>query len=98
MEGSRLYVGNLNYSVSEEMLREAFSAHGEIKNCTVIEGKGFGFVEFETAEQAAAAMEALNGQDFSGRTLRVDEARPRPERPRRNFRGEGGGGGGRGRY
>jgi RNA recognition motif-containing protein len=92
MQGSKLYVGNLTYSVNEDMLKELFGQHGEVVSCTVIEGKGFGFVEMSSSDEAETAKEALNGADFSGRTLRVDEARPRRERDNR-FRG-----GGRGRF
>ena len=94
MQGSKLYVGNLKYSVNVDQLRDLFAAHGEVKDCTVIEGKGFGFVEMSSADEAEAAMTALNGSDFDGRTLRIDEARPRRERDDRSR----GGGGGRGRY
>ena len=94
MQGSKLYVGNLKYSVNVDQLRDLFTAHGEVKDCTVIEGKGFGFVEMSSADEAEAAMTALNGSDFDGRTLRIDEARPRRDRDDRSR----GGGGGRGRY
>lgn len=88
MQGSKLYVGNLKYSVSADELRDLFSSHGEVKDCTVIEGKGFGFVEMSSASEAEAAMTALNGSEFSGRTLRIDEARPRrsrDDRPRGRY-------------
>jgi len=58
MEGSKLYVGNLKYSVTNEQLKEAFSAYGEVKSVNIIEGKGFGFVEMSTAEEAEKAQEA----------------------------------------
>jgi RNA recognition motif-containing protein len=80
---NRLYVGNLPYRTTEEELREAFEAHGEVVDVNIIKdrmsgvSKGFGFVEFGTDAEAKAAMEALNGTQFGGRTLRVDEARPR---------------------
>jgi RNA recognition motif-containing protein len=83
MENPKLYVGNLTYSVDEAQLRELFSNYGDVKDVRVIERKGFGFVEFETVEEAEKAMEALNGTEFEGRTLRIDEARP--PRPRRDF-------------
>ena len=76
MQGSRLYVGNLTYSVTDEQLSELFGNHGSVKNVAVIQGKGFGFVEMETPEEAQAAMEALNGTELEGRTMRIDEARP----------------------
>lgn len=86
MQGNRLYVGNLKYSVSNDQLRELFTGFGEVVNVNVIEGKGFGFVEMSTNEEADKAREALNGQDFLGRILRVDEARP-PRRDRDERRG-----------
>jgi RNA recognition motif-containing protein len=88
MQGSKLYVGNLKYSVDADKLRELFSNHGEVKDCTVIEGKGFGFVEMSSVAEAEAAMEALNGTEFDGRTMRIDEARPRRDRDNRG-RGRG---------
>jgi len=84
MQGSKLYVGNLNYSVTNEELQELFAGHGEVKEVNVIEGKGFGFVEMSSPEEAEKAKEALNEQDFKGRPLRVDEARP-PRKRRRDF-------------
>jgi RNA recognition motif-containing protein len=92
MEGKRLYVGNLTYSVNEGNLRELFGTYGDIESVKVIEQKGFGFVEMGTTEQAQAAMDALNGSDYEGRTLRIDEARPM--QPRREFGGNSGGFGG----
>ncbi len=86
MQGSKLYVGNLSYSATNEQLQELFAAHGEVKQVNVIEGKGFGFVEMSSAEEAEKAKEALNGTEFLGRTLRVDEARPPRNRERREFR------------
>ena len=91
--GGRLYVGNLTYSVTNEQLRELFSSYGEVNQVNIIEGKGFGFVELSTPEEAAKAKEALNGSDFAGRTLRVDEARPPKSRDERGGGGYGGGGG-----
>jgi RNA recognition motif-containing protein len=97
MEGKRLYVGNLTYSVKEDQLKDLFSQYGEVVSVKIIEQKGFGFVEMATSEEAQAAMDALNQTVFEGRTMRIDEARPM--QPRREFdRGPGGGGGyGRGR-
>ncbi len=83
MQGSKLYVGNLNYAVTNEELVELFSKYGEVKEVNIIEGKGFGFVEMSSGEQAEKAKEALNGTDFNGRTMKVDEARPRRNRERR---------------
>ena len=76
MQGSKLYVGNLGYTVTNEQLQELFSNHGEVKQVNIIEGKGFGFVEMSNSEEAEKAKEGLNGTDFEGRSLRVDEARP----------------------
>ena len=80
MQGSKLYVGNLTYSVTNEQLAELFSPHGEVKQVNIIEGRGFGFVEMSSPEEAEKAKEALNGTDLEGRTLKVDEARPPRER------------------
>ncbi len=91
MEGKRLYVGNLTYSVNESDLRELFGAFGEVESVKVIEQKGFAFVEMASTEQAEAAMAELNETEYKGRTLRIDEARPM--QPRRDFgenRGSGG--------
>jgi len=84
MEGSKLYVGNLKYSVTNEKLNELFAGYGEVKSVNIIEGKGFGFVEMSTAEEAQKAKEALNDTDFDGRPLKIDEARP--PRPRTEYR------------
>ncbi len=80
MQGNKLYVGNLSYSVTDEQLTELFSGHGTVKEANVIGNKGFGFVEMADAEEAEKAKEALDGTEFEGRTLKVDEARPRRER------------------
>ena len=76
MQGNKLYVGNFSYSVTKEELQELFSSHGEVKEVNVIEGRGFGFVEMSSPSEAEKAKEALNGFNYHGRTLRVDEARP----------------------
>lgn len=80
MQSSKLYVGNLPYSVTKEQLGELFMAHGQVQNVTIIEGKGFGFVEMSSPEEAEAAKNALNGTDLQGRTLKIDEARPPQKR------------------
>ena len=90
MQGSKLYVGNLNYAVTEEELETLFSNYGDVKSVKVIEGRGFGFVEMSTPEEAEAAQEALNEAQFQERSLRIDEARPQRKK-------EHGGGGGRSR-
>ena len=86
MQGSKLYVGNLSYSVVNDDLQELFSSYGIVEEVKVIEGKGFGFVEMSTQADAEKAKEALSGFDLKGRTLRVDEARPRRNRQRRGYR------------
>ena len=92
----RLYVGNLSYETNERELREAFAAFGNPASVRIItdgdsgRSKGFGFVEFENEDEARAAITGLNGTEMRGRTVTVNEARPRPER------GGFGGGGGRG--
>lgn len=78
----RLFVGNLNYSTTEDELRTAFSAHGTVESVTIIAGKGFGFVEMATEQDAKAAMDALNSSSIGGRNISVNEARPREDRPR----------------
>ncbi|MGH8225918.1 MAG: RNA recognition motif domain-containing protein [Gammaproteobacteria bacterium] len=91
----KLYVGNLPYTTTGEELETAFAAFGEVASANVVQdrdtgrSRGFGFVEMPGAEEAKAAIEGLNGQDFNGRNLVVNEARPRPEGGPR-----GGGGGG----
>jgi len=84
MQGSKLYVGNLSYSVTNEQLENLFSAYGEVRQVNIIEGKGFGFVEMATQTEANKAKETLNGSEFEGRTLKVDEARPPKSRDRQS--------------
>ena len=86
MQGSKLYIGNLNYSVTTEQLEELFSSYGEIKQVNIIEGRGFGFVEMSNSSEAEKAKEALDGSDFKGRTLKVNEARQPGDRQRRDYR------------
>jgi RNA recognition motif-containing protein len=86
MQGSKLYVGNLSYSVTNEQLEELFSNYGEVRQVNIIERKGFGFVEMSNQSEAERAKEALNGSEFKGRALRVDEARPPGSRQRRDYR------------
>jgi len=85
MHGSKLYVGNLNYSVTKEQLIELFSAYGTVSEVKIIEGKGFGFVEMSSQAEAENAKNALDGSDLKGRNLKVNEARPQ-NRERRDFR------------
>ena len=86
MQGSKLYVGNLGYAVTNEQLQELFNNYGGVKEVNIIEGKGFGFVEMLDTDAAEKAKEALDGSEFEGRTLKVDEARPPKDRQRRDFR------------
>ncbi len=86
-----IYVGNLSYKMSDSDLESVFSKYGEVKSAKVItdrdtgRSKGFGFVEMATDIAGNEAIESLNGSDIEGRSLRVNEARPREERPRRQF-------------
>ena len=97
-----IYVGNLSREVTEEELRQAFEAFGQVTSVNIIkdrysgESRGFAFVEMPTKTEAQAAITGLNGTSLKERTLSVSEARPRPEGGRRPF-GGGGGFGGRGR-
>ena len=92
-----IYVGNLPYTTTDEELRKLFEPYGEVKTATVImdratgRSKGFGFVEMAQRESSQAAIDATNNMPYSGRNLKVNEARPREER---GFGGGGGGGGG----
>jgi RNA recognition motif-containing protein len=86
MNSSKLYVGNLDYSVTSGDLEELFSEYGEVRQANVIEGKGFGFVEMSSQDEAEKAKEALNGTEYKRRTMRVDEARPPKKKPQRDFR------------
>lgn len=77
---TKLYVGNLNYATSEEGLRNAFSSFGEIVSVKIIQGKGFGFVEYKSADAAEAAKEALNNTQLDGRSIKVSDARPQEKK------------------
>jgi RNA recognition motif-containing protein len=98
--GKKLYVGNLGYEVTDSDLSKMFEAHGTVESAQVImdrdagRSKGFGFVEMKTDQEAQAAIAALNGQDMNGRSLTVNEARPRTEGGRGRPGGRGGSGGG----
>lgn len=93
----KLFVGGLPFSTTDEELQQVFAAHGTVASATVVKdrdtgrSKGFGFVEFENNDEGKAAEKALNGSDMGGRSITVNEARPREERPRRDFGGDGGG-------
>jgi len=97
-----LYVGNLPHSTTEAELRNLFEAHGVVEKITLVtdrdtgRSRGFGFVEMINASEADKAIAALNGTDLGGRTLTINEAKPKAERPRSGGR-RFGGGGGRGR-
>jgi cold-inducible RNA-binding protein len=102
-----IFVGNLNFNTSEDELRQMFEAHGQVDRVSIMtdretgRSRGFGFVEMANAEEAERAIAALNGMQLGGRTLNVNEARPKPERTGGGGGGrdrERGGGGGRGRW
>jgi RNA recognition motif-containing protein len=88
MQGNKLYVGNLSYEVTGEELKGLFAAHGTVSSINIIQGKGFGFIEMGSPAEAEAAKSALDGQEFKGRQMRIDEARPPKEGgggPRKDF-------------
>ncbi|MBM3708075.1 MAG: RNA-binding protein [Actinobacteria bacterium] len=86
MQSSKLYVGNLSYSATDDRLEKLFSPFGQVKSVSIIGNKGFGFVEMTNTADAEKAKEALDGSDFEGRSLRVNEARPQSPRLNRSFR------------
>lgn len=87
---NKLYVGNLPFSISEDDMKDHFSEAGTINSVNIIvdrdtnRSKGFGFVEMGSDEEAAKAIELFDGKEFDGRALKVNIAKPREERPRRN--------------
>jgi RNA recognition motif-containing protein len=94
-----LYVGNLSYNATEAAVRSLFEAHGTVERVTVVtdrdtgQARGFGFVEMSVAADADRAIAALNGKEFDGRALTVNEARPKEERGSGGgYRGRSGGG------
>ena len=95
-----IYVGNLSFEVTDEELRQLFSTHGDVQSASVVkdrfsnESRGFGFVEMPARKDAETAIEALNGTDLRGRSIMVNEAKPKT--PKRGGGGPGGGGGGGG--
>lgn len=112
---TNIYVGNLSFRATEDDIRQAFGAYGEVSSVNIIvdretgRSRGFAFVEMPNADEANAAIEALNSQEVAGRRITVNEARPRDERPRGGgsrygggdrggYGGGGGGGGERGSY
>jgi cold-inducible RNA-binding protein len=99
-----VYVGNLPHSATESDLRNLFAAHGEVESISIItdrdtgQARGFGFVQMKDSGEAEKAIAALNGTQFGGRALKINEAKPKTDRPRSGSgqRFGGGGGGGRG--
>ena len=97
----KLYVGNLSFQTSSDDLQQLFAQAGTVESASVVEdretgrSRGFGFVEMSSNEEGQAAIQQFNGKEFNGRSLTVNEARPREDR---GNRGGGGGGGGRGGY
>lgn len=87
-----IYVGNLDYSVTDDDLKDAFSEFGEIESSSIIndkfsgQSKGFGFVEMPNDSEAEKAIEALNESELKGRNIKVNQAKPRTERPQRRPR------------
>ena len=102
-----IYVGNLDFEVVENDLREAFEQYGQVTEVRIImdkytgKAKGFGFIEMPEKEEAQKAIAEMNEKDFKGRVMKVNEAKPKPDRGgggrRGGFRGGGGGGYGGGR-
>ncbi|MEI7934415.1 MAG: RNA-binding protein [Chlorobiaceae bacterium] len=87
-----IYIGNLAYTVTEDDLREAFSEFGQVESASIINdkfsgrSKGFGFVDMPNESEAREAIESMNEKDLNGRTIKVNEAKPREERPARRDR------------
>lgn len=99
----KLFVGGLPFSTTDEELAQIFGEHGAVASAVVVKdretgrSKGFGFVEFENDDEGKAAEKALHNSEVGGRTVTVNEARPKEDRPRRDFGGgQGGNGGGNG--
>ena len=99
----KLYVGNLSFQTSSDDLQQLFAQAGTVESASVVEdretgrSRGFGFVEMSSAEEGAKAIEQFNGKEVNGRSLNVNEAKPREDRGGGGG-GRGGGGGGRGGY
>jgi len=93
----KLFVGGLPFSTTEDELRDLFAVHGAVASAIVVKdrdtgrSKGFGFVEFESDDEGKAAEKALNGSDMGGRSITVNEARPREERAPRQYSNDNGG-------
>jgi RNA recognition motif-containing protein len=83
----KLFIGNLSFNITDDQLTQIFSAYGKVVSANIVfdkftsRSKGFAFVEFETEEEAQAAMAALDGSDQDGRPIAVKEALPRPDKP-----------------
>jgi len=83
-----IYVGNLSFNATEDDVKSAFEAHGTVETTSIIkdkfsgQSKGFGFVEMSNKEEAENAIQSLNGSDFKGRAIKVNEAKPREDRPK----------------
>ncbi len=98
---TNIYVGNLSFNATEDEIRDAFAQYGEVSSVNIIQdretgrSRGFAFVEMPDGEQAKEAIEKVNLTEIDGRSITVNEARPKRDRPRR---GGGGGGGHRGRW
>ncbi len=94
MENTKLYVGNLSYSVNEDKLREVFSRHGNVKSVSLItdretgRSKGFAFVEMSTQPEVREAIDSLNSKEIEGRAVRVNEAHPKKDRGSRGGWGQ----------
>ena len=97
-----IYVGNLSFNATEDEVRQMFEAYGPVDRVSIVtdrdtgQSRGFAFVEMPDDDAAQKAMEAMNGTNLGGRNLTVNEARPKADRPHRDFGGGGGGRGGRG--
>lgn len=97
---TNIYVGNLSFRATEDDVRRAFEAHGAVASVSIVmdretgRSRGFAFVEMPNANEAQAAIEAVNGQEIAGRGVSANEAKPRTDRPPRSGGGGGGGGGG----
>ncbi len=97
---SKLFVGSLAYSVTDDELEQFFAVAGKVVSAKVIidretnRSKGFGFVEMESDDEAKAAIQQCDGKELNGRAIAVNEARPQENRERRSFGGDGGGNGG----
>lgn len=98
----KIYIGNMSFDTTEDELRQAFEGFGEVSDVNIIKDrdtgrpKGFAFVEMPNQDEGQAAISDMNGKEFGGRTLNVDEARPRKEGGGGGRGGRGGGGGRRG--